>query len=247
MELEEKAGQAIADMVDVPGGLHHRGRGLRADAGDGPRSWRADDDEKIQQLPDTTGMKNEILIQRRQRYWYDRCLELAGAKLVEYGSDERTTRADLEEAIGPQHGGGALLRRGAGHRPERAVLGGHDRDCARTRSPGDGGRRRDDLSAGHFRQVRPHGRGLPVHRGEVPGRNAVCRPRAGHRGYDPQAVATIVRRLRGAPHPRGGTAAEGGPPGDGGRGGRGAALDDDEPRGAAGVPSRRGARRCWGF
>ena len=42
-----------------------------------------DDDAKIQQLPDTTGMKNEILIQKRQRYWYDRCLQLAGAKLVE--------------------------------------------------------------------------------------------------------------------------------------------------------------------
>ena len=46
-------------------------------------------------------MKNEILIQTRQRYWYDRCLELAGARLVEFGSPERTTREDLEEAIGP--------------------------------------------------------------------------------------------------------------------------------------------------
>jgi L-seryl-tRNA(Ser) seleniumtransferase len=45
-------------------------------------------------------MKNEILIQRRQRYWYDRCLELAGARLVEFGSDETTTREDLRKAIG---------------------------------------------------------------------------------------------------------------------------------------------------
>ncbi|HZA21883.1 MAG TPA: hypothetical protein VFA32_04650, partial [Dehalococcoidia bacterium] len=56
---------------------------------------------KIQQLPDTTGMKNEILIQKRQRYWYDRCLQLAGAQLVEFGSDEMTTREDLERAISP--------------------------------------------------------------------------------------------------------------------------------------------------
>ena len=46
-------------------------------------------------------MKNEILIQTRQRYWYDRCLELAGARLVMFGSEERTTREDLENAIGP--------------------------------------------------------------------------------------------------------------------------------------------------
>ena len=60
-----------------------------------------DDDNKIQQLPDTTGMKNEILIQKRQRYWYDRCLELAGARLVEFGTEESTTAADLERMIGP--------------------------------------------------------------------------------------------------------------------------------------------------
>ena len=59
------------------------------------------DDDRIEQLPDTTGMKNEILIQKRQRYWYDRCLELAGAKLVDFGSDEETTAKDLEDAIGP--------------------------------------------------------------------------------------------------------------------------------------------------
>jgi L-seryl-tRNA(Ser) seleniumtransferase len=60
-----------------------------------------DDDDKIQQLPDTAGMKNEILIQRRHRYWYDRCLELAGAKLVEFGSADGTVGEDLERAIGP--------------------------------------------------------------------------------------------------------------------------------------------------
>ena len=47
-------------------------------------------------------MKDEILIQRRQRYWYDRCLELAGASLVEFGTDDATSRQDLESAIGPQ-------------------------------------------------------------------------------------------------------------------------------------------------
>ena len=47
-----------------------------------------DDDDLIVKLPDTTGMKDEILIQSRQRYHYERCLTYAGAKLVEFGNKD---------------------------------------------------------------------------------------------------------------------------------------------------------------
>ena len=100
MELEEKAGAAIARMVDVPAAYITSGAGsalMLATAA----AMAGDDDDKIQQLPNTSGMKDEILIQTRQRYWYDRCLELAGAKLVMFGSEEQTTKEDLEKAIGP--------------------------------------------------------------------------------------------------------------------------------------------------
>lgn len=100
MELEEKAGQAIAEMINVPAAYVTSGAGSALTLATAA-FMAGDDDDKIQQLPDTTGMKNEILIQKRQRYWYDRCLELAGAKLVEFGTDEKTTRDDLEQAIGP--------------------------------------------------------------------------------------------------------------------------------------------------
>jgi L-seryl-tRNA(Ser) seleniumtransferase len=100
IELQEHAGKAIADMVDVPAAYITSGAGSALTLATAAL-MAGEDDDKIQQLPDTTGMKNEILIQRRQRYWYDRCLELAGAKLVEYGSDDGTTREDLENAIGP--------------------------------------------------------------------------------------------------------------------------------------------------
>ena len=89
-ELEDKAGRAVAEMVGVPAAWITSGAGsaltLAAAA-----VMAGDDDDKIEQLPDTTGMKSEFLIQRRQRYWYDRCLEIAGAKLVEFGTDEGTT------------------------------------------------------------------------------------------------------------------------------------------------------------
>ena len=100
MELEEKAGQAIARMADVPAAYVTSGAGSALTLATAAVMAGVDDD-RVQQLPDTTGMKNEILIQKRQRYWYDRCLELAGAKLVDFGSDEETTAQDLEDAIGP--------------------------------------------------------------------------------------------------------------------------------------------------
>ena len=100
MELQEAAGAAIARMVNVPAAYITSGAGsalMLATAA----AMAGDDDDRIQQLPNTAGMKNEVLIQTRQRYWYDRCLELAGAKLVMFGSEERTTAEDLENAIGP--------------------------------------------------------------------------------------------------------------------------------------------------
>jgi L-seryl-tRNA(Ser) seleniumtransferase len=99
-ELQEAAGKAIAGMLDVPAAYITSGAGSALTLVTAAL-MAGDDDDKIQQLPDTTGMKNEILIQVRQRYWYDRCLQLAGAKLVEFGSESKTTPEDLENAIGP--------------------------------------------------------------------------------------------------------------------------------------------------
>ncbi len=99
-ELQKKAGEYIAKLVDVPAAYITSGAGSALTLATAAL-MAGDNDSKIQQLPDTSGMKNEILIQRRRRYWYDRCLELAGAKLVEFGNDTRTTTSDLERAIGP--------------------------------------------------------------------------------------------------------------------------------------------------
>ena len=100
MDLEDKAGAAVAEMLDVPAAYITSGAGSALTLATAA-FMAGDDDARIQQLPNTSGMKNEILIQVRQRYWYDRCLELAGAKLVDFGSAERTTAQDLEKAIGP--------------------------------------------------------------------------------------------------------------------------------------------------
>lgn len=98
IELEQVAGDRIAGMLDVPAAYITSGAGSALTLATAA-FMAGTDDEKIQQLPDTTGMPNEILIQKRQRYWYDRCLELAGAKLVEFGDEDGTSEDDLRNAI----------------------------------------------------------------------------------------------------------------------------------------------------
>lgn len=100
-ELEERAGQAIARDLNVPAAYVTSGAASALTLATAAL-MAGDDLEKIGRLPDTTGMRNEILIQVRQHYWYDRCLELAGAKLVEFGTPEGTTREQLARAIGPK-------------------------------------------------------------------------------------------------------------------------------------------------
>ena len=55
------------------------------------------DEEKMERLPDTSGMPNEVIIQKGQRYLYDRSLRAPGAKLVEV-----ETTDDIRAAIGPR-------------------------------------------------------------------------------------------------------------------------------------------------
>ena len=58
------------------------------------------DGAKMEQLPDTTGMRDAVLIQKRHRYKYDRMVRLPGARLIEVGDENGTSAAELEAAIG---------------------------------------------------------------------------------------------------------------------------------------------------
>ena len=59
------------------------------------------DPEKRDRIPDTTGMKNEVILQKKQRYGYDRSYTIPGARLVIVGDDDGCTPEELEDAIGP--------------------------------------------------------------------------------------------------------------------------------------------------
>ena len=51
------------------------------------------DEERMRRLPDATGMRNEVIIQKRHRYTYDRALTVPGATLVEVESEDDVRRA----------------------------------------------------------------------------------------------------------------------------------------------------------
>jgi L-seryl-tRNA(Ser) seleniumtransferase len=52
------------------------------------------DPDRIRRLPDTTGMKNEVLVQKTHRVGYDHAIRNAGVRLVEV-----ETREEMEKAI----------------------------------------------------------------------------------------------------------------------------------------------------
>ena len=53
------------------------------------------------ELPNSKGMRNEILIQKKQRYSYDRAFTSTGGKLIYVGDEISCSKKDLENSIGP--------------------------------------------------------------------------------------------------------------------------------------------------
>ena len=99
-ELLQKSGDFIADLLGVEAALVTSGAAA-AQALSAAACMAGADPDRIGQLPNTDGMKNEIVIQKRNRYMFDRCYTVTGATLVEAGDDDGTTEDDLNAAIGP--------------------------------------------------------------------------------------------------------------------------------------------------
>src|SRR6202047_4265593 len=101
VDLLDRSGEMLASLVGaeaarvIPGASAAITLGTAACiAGrDGP-AW--------EQLPDTSGLKNEVIIQKAHRYKYDRMVRIAGGRLVEAGSENGTTLPELKRAFGPQ-------------------------------------------------------------------------------------------------------------------------------------------------
>jgi L-seryl-tRNA(Ser) seleniumtransferase len=97
-ELNEAAGAAIARLLGAEAAFVTAGAssGLILQAA---ACIAGTDPARITRLPDTRGMRNEIVIQRAHRFAYDQAYRVAGGVLVEIGLARRTQPFELEDAI----------------------------------------------------------------------------------------------------------------------------------------------------
>lgn len=103
-ELLDRSGRAVAEILGAEAALVTSGC-FAALAQGAAAVMTGADAGKIARLPDTTGLRNEFLIQKSTRYHYDRAPTVAGARLVEVGDAQRATLAHLDAAIGPRTAG----------------------------------------------------------------------------------------------------------------------------------------------
>ena len=96
----EKSGNFIASLLDVEAAYVTAGC-YAAMVLSSATAMTYQNPEKRDQLPDTTGLKHELVFQQSQRYGYDRAYSVPGSKLVLVGNEEGCTPEEFENAIGP--------------------------------------------------------------------------------------------------------------------------------------------------
>ena len=87
-ELNRQAGKIIAEVTGAEAGVVTAGAaaGLVLQAA---ACIVGSDPAKMRRLPSTRGLKNQIIIHKSQRFPYDQCYAIAGARLVEIGDGRR--------------------------------------------------------------------------------------------------------------------------------------------------------------
>ena len=107
-ELNRKAGEEIARLTGAEAGFVCSGAagGLVLQAA---ACIAGKDPVKMRQLPDTTGMKNEFIIQNMHRFPYEQAYRAGGATLIEIGDSRYSHPWELEGAIGENTAAVAFL------------------------------------------------------------------------------------------------------------------------------------------
>jgi D-glucosaminate-6-phosphate ammonia-lyase len=94
-ELHRAAGQKIAALIGCEAALVSAGAASALTLGTAA-CVAGKDQQKIRRLPDTTGMKNEVIIQKSHRYGYDHAVRNVGIKMIEVETREELERAANE-------------------------------------------------------------------------------------------------------------------------------------------------------
>ena len=103
-DLMDKVGEKIADMLEVEAALVTSGCSAALSFA-AAACMTGDDLEKIERIPNVSGMPHEFIIQRQLRVPYDRCMTIPGGTLVEVGDVDETRPEHIEAAIGPNTAG----------------------------------------------------------------------------------------------------------------------------------------------
>ena len=95
-ELQEKVGARIAGLLGVPAALVTAGAASAIAVGTAASmTWQ--DPTAIDRLPDTTGLKNEVILQKAHKSRYEAQMAQTGARVVWV-----ETREELDRAINPR-------------------------------------------------------------------------------------------------------------------------------------------------
>ena len=97
-DLQRAAGEVIANLTGAEAGLVSSGAagGLVLQAA---AVIAGSDPIKMDQLPNTDGLRDEIIMQRSHRFAYDQCYRAAGATIVDIGDGRRCAPWQLEAAF----------------------------------------------------------------------------------------------------------------------------------------------------
>ena len=100
-ELLEKAGNRIAELTGVEACYITNGAAAGV-AVSVAACMTGSNDARVHQLPDTAGMKDEVIVQRMQINFYELMIRLTGARIVPVGLANRTYPWHLEAAFTDQ-------------------------------------------------------------------------------------------------------------------------------------------------
>jgi len=93
IDLHDAVGKRIASLIGCEAAMVTAGAASALTLGTAA-CMTGTDPERIRRLPDSTGMKNEVIIQKSHRYGYDHAVRNCGIRFVEVES-----REDLEGAV----------------------------------------------------------------------------------------------------------------------------------------------------
>jgi len=91
-ELHDAVGERIAKLIGCEAALVSAGAAAALTLGTAA-CITGTDKEKIVRLPDTEGMKNEVIVQKSHRYGYDHAVRNCGIKFVEVETADELSRA----------------------------------------------------------------------------------------------------------------------------------------------------------